>query len=254
VTDTWALFDRLADAYDATIPFFRSFGEQLVDLLDPVPGTGLLDIGAGRGAIAVAAADRGCRVTATDGSPRMMALLAAAHPEIETRVLDARDLALPDDAYDIATAGFMIHVVDEPERVLAELRRVVRPGGMVAFTSPNGVDDGGRWDEYQELVQEFRPRLVGPGRAGKDYDVEEHLAAAGFTDIRESEFEVHIPAPDPETFWRFEMSHGFARFVESLTEADQVDFRRRAFEVLQRMQDTCGIVVDRGAWVVRATA
>ncbi len=67
MTDTApALFDRLADRYDQVIPFFAEFAGQLLEVLDPDPGTRLLDIGSGRGAIAVAAAARGCAVTAPD--------------------------------------------------------------------------------------------------------------------------------------------------------------------------------------------
>jgi hypothetical protein len=87
VTDAWALFDRLADRYDQVIPFFAGFGTQLVDLVAPVPGSRLLDIGSGRGAVATAAAARGCVVTALDAAPRMVSLLAAAHPGIDVRVM-----------------------------------------------------------------------------------------------------------------------------------------------------------------------
>lgn len=79
------LFDRLAADYDQVIPFFADFGAQLVDLLDPAPGATWLDVGSGRGAIAAAAAARGCAVTAVDAAARMVALLGAAHPEIDTR-------------------------------------------------------------------------------------------------------------------------------------------------------------------------
>jgi 2-polyprenyl-3-methyl-5-hydroxy-6-metoxy-1,4-benzoquinol methylase len=90
MTDTApALFDRLADRYDQVIPFFAEFAGQLLDVLDPDPGTRLLDIGSGRGAIAAAAAARGCAVTAVDAAPRMVSLLAAAHPEIDVRLMDA---------------------------------------------------------------------------------------------------------------------------------------------------------------------
>jgi hypothetical protein len=48
VTDTTpALFDRLADRYDQIIPFFAAFAGQLLEVLDPDPGTRLLDIGGG---------------------------------------------------------------------------------------------------------------------------------------------------------------------------------------------------------------
>jgi len=70
MTDTApALFDRLADRYDQVIPFFAAFAEQLLDVLGPDPGTRLLDIGSGRGAIAAAAAARGPRPGGRSGVP-----------------------------------------------------------------------------------------------------------------------------------------------------------------------------------------
>jgi methylase of polypeptide subunit release factors len=59
MTGTWPLFDRLADRYDQVLPFFAEFAGQLVGVLSPDPGTRLLDIGSGRGAIAAAAAAAG---------------------------------------------------------------------------------------------------------------------------------------------------------------------------------------------------
>lgn len=250
---TWTLFDRLADTYDEVIPFFATFGSQLVELLDPVPGTRLLDVGAGRGAIAAAAAARGCVVTAIDPAPRMIEHLAAAHPAVDARVMDAHHIDLPDAAYDVAACGFVIHIVSDPARVIDEMRRVVRPGGTVAFTTPTDCDDGGRWDRFQAIVREYRPRMVGPGRPGGDVDEAELLAAAGFTGIRDTKLEVHIPIESPDACWRFHMSHGFAAFVESLRPDDAAEFRELAIDELTRMRANGGIVMDRGAWVTLAT-
>lgn len=254
MTDTWALFDRLATAYDATIPFFGQFGEQLIELLDPPSGCRVLDIGCGRGAIAIAAAIRGCVVTATDASPRMVELLAAEHPDIDARVMDAHHLDFPDASFDLVTGGFMIHIVDDPKRVMKEAYRVLRPEGVVAFTTPGESDDGGRWDAYNAVVTEFRSRVVGRGRPGRDdVDVEEVLPELGFVDVRERLFDAHLPVRDAEEYWRFTMSHGFAGFVESLSPDDAAEFKRLAFIELERMRDAGGIVVDRGAWVDMAT-
>lgn len=63
------LFDRLADRYDQVIPFFAAFADQMLDVLVPPEGTRLLDIGCGRGAIALAAHARGCPVTAVAADP-----------------------------------------------------------------------------------------------------------------------------------------------------------------------------------------
>jgi SAM-dependent methyltransferase len=253
MTDTApALFDRLADRYDQVIPFFAEFARQLLDVLDPEAGTRLLDIGSGRGAIAAAAAARGCAVTAVDAAPRMVSLLAAAHPEIDVRLMDAHRLDLPGASYDLVTGGFVIHLVAEPLRVLAGLRRVLRPGASVALTTPGPCEDHGRWDAWNTLVGQFASRAAGrlPGR---DYGVAPDLRAAGFADIRTVNLAVHLPVASPQTCWDFHMSHGFAATVEALDPADAAEFQRQALAELTRMHESGGIVLDRGAVAYLAT-
>jgi SAM-dependent methyltransferase len=253
MTDTApALFDRLADRYDQVIPFFAEFAGRLLDVLDPAPGTRLLDIGSGRGAIAAAAAARGCAVTAVDAAPRMVSLLAAAHPEIDVRLMDAHRLELPGASYDLVTGGFVIHLVTEPPRVLAGLHRVLRPGGSVALTTPGPCEDHGRWNAWNTLVGEFasRPNERLPWRGE---DIAPDLRAAGFTDIRTVSLAVHLPVASPQTCWDFHMSHGFAAVVEALAPADAAEFQRRALAELTRMHESGGIMLDRGAVAYLAT-
>ncbi|HEY3871383.1 MAG TPA: methyltransferase domain-containing protein [Actinocrinis sp.] len=240
-------FDRLADRYDQVVPFFGELAKELLDILDPAVGTRLLDLGTGRGAIATAAAARGCTVTAVDAAPRMVGLLAAAHPEIDARLMDIHDLDLPDHSYDLATAGFVVHLVADRPRVLAGLRRVLRPGARAALTVPGPCEDGGRWDEWNALIGRFAARSTEP-RLPRDYgSVTPDLTAAGFVDIRTAGFAVHMPIADPQTCWDFHMSHGFAAIVESLDPADAAEFRRCALAELTRMHESGGIVLDRGA-------
>jgi SAM-dependent methyltransferase len=253
MTDTVPeLFDRLADRYDQVIPFFAEFAGQLLDVLDPDPGTRLLDIGSGRGAIAAAAAARGCAVTAVDAAPRMRALLAAAHPEIDVRLMDVRRLDLPGASYDLVTGGFVIHMLTERLRVLAGLCRVLRPGGSVALTTPGPCEDHGRWNAWNSLCGEFASRASGlmPER---DLEVAPDLRAAGFVDIRTVNLAVHLPVADPQTCWDFHMSHGFAGAVWALGPADAAEFQRRALAELTRMHESGGIVLDRGAVAYLAT-
>jgi ubiquinone/menaquinone biosynthesis C-methylase UbiE len=249
------LFNRLADRYDQVIPFFAGFAGQMLDVLDPTPGARLLDVGSGRGAIAVAAAARGCVVTAVDAAPRMVSLLADGHPEIDVRLMDIHRLDASDDSYDLVTGGFVIHLVDDRSKVLAELRRVLRPGGSLALTTPGPCEDYGRWDEWQDLVNEFRSRDTTGRMPKRDLEITSYLDAAGFAEIRSVEIEVHLPVADPQTCWDFEMSHGFAATVEALDPPDAAEFERRALAVLTRMHESAGgIVVDRGAVVYLATA
>jgi len=90
-SDVVDLFDRVADVYDEVLPLFATFGREVVRRLPPPsPGARLLDIGAGRGAIALPARARGYRVTATDASGGMIAALARAHPDFDVRRLVGR--------------------------------------------------------------------------------------------------------------------------------------------------------------------
>ena len=253
MTDTVpALFDRLADRYDQVIPFFAEFAGQLLDVLDPDPGTRLLDIGSGRGAIAAAAAAHGCAVTAVDAAPRMVSLLAEAHPEIDVRLMDAHRLDLPAASYDLVTGGFVIHLVTEPLRVLAGLRRVLRPGGRVALTTPGPCEDHGRWAAWNALVGQFQSRAT-ERLPRRDEAVEPYLRAVGFEDIRTVNLAVHLPVASPQTCWDFHMSHGFAATVQALNPADAAEFQRQALAELTRMHDSGGIVLDRGAVAYLAT-
>jgi SAM-dependent methyltransferase len=252
MTNTWTLFDRLADRYDQVIPFFAEFAAQLLEVVDPAPGSRVLDVGSGRGAIAAAAAARGCAVTAVDAAPRVASLLAAAHPEIDVRLMDIHRLDLSDSSYDLATGGFVIHLVTDPRQVLTELRRVLRPGAGIALTTPGPCEDHGRWNAFNEICAEFALRAtVGPG--SQELEVSSSLRAAGFVDVRTVDIAVHLPVSDPQTCWDFHMSHGFAGRVEALRAPDAAEFRRRALAELAHMHESGGIVVDRGAVVYLAT-
>ncbi len=77
-----AKYDQLVDRYEDIFFYVADVGRDLVAFADPAPGTRLLDVGAGRGAVARAALAKGCAVTAIDASSLMMRRLAEDHPEI----------------------------------------------------------------------------------------------------------------------------------------------------------------------------
>src|SRR5262249_50331937 len=93
-----------------------------------------LDVACGPGHIAAAAARRGARVTGVDFSAPMLAEARRHHPDLEFNEGDAEALPLGDATMDAVTIGFgMLHFA-RPERALGEARRVLGPGGHLAFT------------------------------------------------------------------------------------------------------------------------
>ena len=182
----------------------------------------------------------------------MVSLLAAAHPEIDVRLMDAHRLDLPDASYDLVTGGFVIHLVAEPLRVLAGLRRVLRPGARVALTTPGPCEDDGRWDAWNTLVGQFA--LAPPsGCPGATTGSRRTCVPPASRTSATVNLAVHLPVATPQTCWDFHMSHGFAAVVEALDPADAAEFQRHALAELTRMHESGGIVLDRGAVAYLAT-
>ena len=140
------MFDRIAPVYDAmnrvmTAGLDRVWRRLTVEAVVQ-PGDRVLDACCGTGDLALAAEREGGVVTGVDFSPRM---LERARKKSETVTWVEGDLlALPfgDDSFDAATVGFGVRNVSDLDAALAELRRVLRPGGRLAIleiTQPRGI-------------------------------------------------------------------------------------------------------------------
>jgi demethylmenaquinone methyltransferase/2-methoxy-6-polyprenyl-1,4-benzoquinol methylase len=136
---TRQLFSTIADRYDL-ITVLLSYGRdrhwkrRLVDLAQVRPGTDALDLACGTGDIAFELARRGARVVGLDVTVRMLELAqrkprAAAGP---SRFVAGDMMALPlaDASVDVVTTGYGIRNVPVLEPAIAEVRRVLRPGGL----------------------------------------------------------------------------------------------------------------------------
>jgi demethylmenaquinone methyltransferase/2-methoxy-6-polyprenyl-1,4-benzoquinol methylase len=148
------LFAPLGPSYDrwsrllslGQDPRWRQF---LVSRVECGPDGSVLDVATGTAAVAIELVrQKGCRVVGIDQSPEM---LAGAQARVEAAGLSdritlvegsAEQLPFPDGAFDALTFTYLIRYVEDPGATLAELARVVRPGGIVAaleFGLPRGV-------------------------------------------------------------------------------------------------------------------
>jgi demethylmenaquinone methyltransferase/2-methoxy-6-polyprenyl-1,4-benzoquinol methylase len=140
------MFDRIAPVYDAmnrlmTAGLDRRWRERAAAAVVR-PGDRVLDACCGTGDLAIAGAEAGGTVTGLDFSEPMLARACEKNPDIEWVSADALALPFPDGSFDAATVGFGVRNLDDLERGLAELRRVLRPGGRLAIleiTRPRGL-------------------------------------------------------------------------------------------------------------------
>ncbi|HEX6601877.1 MAG TPA: ubiquinone/menaquinone biosynthesis methyltransferase, partial [Solirubrobacterales bacterium] len=105
------------------------------------PGDRVLDAACGTGDLALADARAGGTVTGLDFSPAMLERARRKAPELEWVQGDALALPFPDASFDAATVGFGVRNLDDLERGLGELRRVLRAGGrlgVLEITRPQG--------------------------------------------------------------------------------------------------------------------
>ena len=114
-------------------------GELLVRAIDIHPGQRVLDVAAGSGNAALAAARRGARVIATDFVPQLLETAARRAGteglELETREADAQSLPFADGTFDVVLSTFGVMFAPDQSRAAAELLRVCRPGGRIGLTA-----------------------------------------------------------------------------------------------------------------------
>ena len=153
-------YDSFAEAYTAETEANLINGyymrPAIVDLAGDVTGRRILDAGCGSGPIASALRDRGATVTGFDSSAGMLELARRRlGDDADLVVADlGRPLPFPDGAFDDVVASLVLHYLEDWTAPLAELRRVLKPGGrlIVAVDHPFAIAlvqrEAGRKPDY----------------------------------------------------------------------------------------------------------
>jgi SAM-dependent methyltransferase len=117
--------------------------------LSLAPGDAVLDVGCAAGVWAHHVARRVARSAGVDVDGPTVALGARLHPDVELREADARDLPFADGEFDKVLFISTLEHIDDPAAALAEVTRVLRPGGLMGLS----VDtlDHPAWAPLREL-------------------------------------------------------------------------------------------------------
>ena len=201
-------FQQSGDAYDAYMGrYSRQLAPAFADLVGAARGHRVVDIGCGPGALTGVLVERlGVDgVTACDPSPSFVADCAARHPGLDVRTERAEDLPFGDDQFDAAMAQLVLHFVSDPAAAAGEMRRVVRPGGVVAACTWDSGSDG------MDLLRHFwaaalrvdpsAPSETGSLRFGGPGEMTDLFAAAGLVDLTETTIRVSSTYPTFDELW-----------------------------------------------------
>ncbi len=170
-------------ASDMVVPY-------LVKAVAAKPGIKALDLCCGHGNVTTALVAAGAQTTGLDFSPAKLELARSAAPEASFVEGDAMALDFDDASFDAITIGFGMPHVPDLQKALAESRRVLRPGGRIAFSVWCGPEvDGALGYVFDAIAQHGAPDISLPSGPGANDYADPAIAfpaleAAGFTDFR----------------------------------------------------------------------
>jgi ubiquinone/menaquinone biosynthesis C-methylase UbiE len=230
----------------------RAIGEQFLHWLAPPPGWRWADVGCGNGAFTELLVER-CAPAAVCGIDPSPAQLAFARERFAADVAvrfvegDAMALPWPDASFDAATTALVIFFVPEPARCVAELARVVRPGGSVS-TYAWDIPGGGfpftlLQDEIARLLG--TPPLWPPQVEAARLDaLHSAWCDAGLVDVETRVFSAERSYPSFEVWWAIaQTSPRLAPHLAAMAPAQLEELRARLRAGLAT--DAAGVVTTR---------
>jgi SAM-dependent methyltransferase len=214
-------------------------------------GKRLLDLGTGTGSLARGFARRGVEVTALDVSGDLLqAALALDHDAgVDVRYVQAPAEAtgLPDDSFDVVTAGQCWHWFDR-QRAAAEVFRLLLRGGRVVIAHFDWIPlPGNVVHATESLIREHNPAWSFHGGSGLHPAWFADLAGAGFTRLESFSFDVEVPYSHEGWRGRIRASAGIAASLDRAA-VDRFDHEHAA--LLHRDFPVDPLAIHHRCWAV----
>jgi ubiquinone/menaquinone biosynthesis C-methylase UbiE len=221
----------------------RLAGETFLDWLKPAPSQDWIDVGCGNGAFTDLIATR-CApgsVEGIDPSAGQITYARDRNPGGIARYQEGNALALPfpDASFDIAVMALVIFFVPEPAKGVAEMTRVVRPGGLVTSYSWDILGGGFPVALLQEEMRAMgMPTPLPPSVNASQHDALAALwADAGLGDIEVHRITVEKTYADVESFWSTMSSFGSAGAIAKMEDAKRAELKSRVCARLKPAAD-----------------
>jgi ubiquinone/menaquinone biosynthesis C-methylase UbiE len=248
------------------LPKNRPFAARLVELLAIRPGSRVLDVAAGPGPVAVAAAQAAGpsgSVLATDISPvweKFIAAEAAAAgvATVAFRAMPGEALDLEDGGFDVAACQFGLMFMSDASTALRHMRRVLRPHGrlgVAVWSTPDKVGHFRPMRALQESLPEDPSTAQSPSplSMGAPGLIEGLVQEACFEHIELHRFTAEHIIEDPEQEWlRLTQEGAFADRLALLDEAHRARSKAAVLDAIESMRRHDQIVVSSEALIVTA--
>jgi ubiquinone/menaquinone biosynthesis C-methylase UbiE len=207
----------------------RAAGAIFLDWIAPPKEARWLDVGCGTGVFTELVLDRCSPATVIAIDPSAAQIeLAHGKPvarRADFRIADAQTLPFPDDTFDVVASALVINFIPRPARALAEMRRVARPGGVLAgyvWDFAGGRSPGSLLRRAMRRIGADDPSVSGTETSRLDA-VRQLFAQAGLQQITGRTIDVTVSFPDFDDFWRSQTqrSNPTSKMIAALPESDR---------------------------------
>jgi SAM-dependent methyltransferase len=246
-----------ADAYDRFMGrYSRLLSPQMAALAGAEAGQRALDVGCGPGALTTELVMRlGAEaVAAVDPSEPFVAAARERHPGVDVRLASADDLPFADATFDTTLAQLVVHFMPDPVAGLAEMRRVTRPGGVVAACVWDHAGGKGPVGLFWQAARDLDPAVHHEGDmpGAREGHLEQLFIEAGLADVRSSTVVAELEHASFDEWWEpYTAGVGPAGAYVASLDADRV----------AALRDRCRALLPPGpftltsvAWAARGSA
>jgi ubiquinone/menaquinone biosynthesis C-methylase UbiE len=228
VTETKGFFTD-GEAYQRMMGrWSRAAGDLFLDWLALPGGLRWLDAGCGTGAFTQLLLDKCAprQVAALDPSADQIAYARTtqAAKTVNFQVGDAQSLPFADGEFDAASMALVITFIPEPAKALAEMKRVVKPGGMIGTYVWDFLGGGSPQQPLREAVEAMGVTVSpAPGHANSRIErLGELFTAASLEEAATRMIGIDVTYPDFDTYWESQtaLANTVVQYLREMTEAE----------------------------------
>jgi SAM-dependent methyltransferase len=244
-----------ADAYDRFMGRYSTqLAPQFADVAGIEEGQRVLDVGCGTGTLTAECLRRRARVAAVEPSEPFVAAVAERYPGVDVRCGVAEQLPFPDSEFDAALAQLVVHFMREPVTALREMRRVTRPGGVVAACVWDHAGEQAPVSAFWHAVREVDPEAEDESQlaGARQGHLTELLTEAGLAEVEEGALQIRVEHSSFDDWWEpFTLGVGPAGAYFATLDPER---QTQVLDVCRAAISPGKLVIQARAWVARGRA